>query len=281
MRKSIDLDKEYALLINLVQEANEYAVYSLVEAGYDGSQLQALVAVGPADTRAGPITEWMSKEQIELLALANTHGKEFFAMGGSHVCSDDFFKAQALLARESEMAKKEALKKTLHQKAEMAKKGMVIVVKKAAFFEANNYKDVLAKELDVLMQWYDVEKRQVMRDEKADKVAVWKDIRLSGNAPPVVHKWTDEDEQQLIRIKNREIDMSETYLGRYAALQKRNAVAAILDFTDKGWDSLKRMRDVDSCKGTNIDLTDDNGNNVGALGAKKGANGGELIAESV
>jgi hypothetical protein len=54
------------------------------------------------------------------LARANTHGKKFFATGGSHVCSDDFFKAQALQARESELAEKEALKKTLHQKAEMA-----------------------------------------------------------------------------------------------------------------------------------------------------------------
>jgi len=73
----------------------------------------------------------------------------------------------------------------------------------------------------------------------------------------------------LIRIKNREIGMSETYFGRYAALQKRNAAAAILDFSDKVWDSLKRMREADSCKGTNIDLADDNGNNVGALGSWK------------
>jgi len=50
----------------------------------------------------------------------------------------------------------------------MAKKGMVIVVEKAALFEANNYNDVSAKELDVLMQWYDVEKRQRMK--KANKV---------------------------------------------------------------------------------------------------------------
>ena len=180
--------------------------------------------------------------------------------------------------RESELAEKEALKRTLHQKAEIAEKGMaiVVVVEKAEFFEANNYKDVSAKELDVLMQWYDVKKRQGMR--KADKVAAWKDIRLSGKAPPVVHDWTDEDEQQLMRIKNREVDMSETYLGRYAALQKRNAVAAVLDFTNDVWDSLKRMREADS---TNIDLADDNGHNVGALGAKNGANGGELVEEAV
>ena len=126
------------------------------------------------------------------------------------------------------------------------------------------------------MQWYDVEKRQGMK--KPDKVAAWKDIRLSGKAPPVVHDWTDKDEQQLMRIKNREVDMSETYLGRYAALQKRNAVAAVLDFTNDEWDSLKRMREADS---TNIDLADDNGCNVGALGAENGANGGELVEEAV
>ncbi len=75
--------------------------------------------------------------------------------------------------------------------------------------------------------------------------------------------------------------MLETYLGRYAALQKRNAVAATLDFTNEEWDSLKRMREADSCEGTNIDLADDTGNNVGALGAEKGVNGAELIVEAV
>ena len=61
------------------------------------------------------------------------------------------------------------------------------------------------------------------------------------------------------------------------------ALVAISDFTDEEWDSQKRMREADSCKGTNIDLdlADDNGNNVGALGAEKGVNGGELIAEAV
>jgi hypothetical protein len=34
----------------------------------------------------------MSRERIELLARLNTHGKKFFATGGSHVCSDDFLK---------------------------------------------------------------------------------------------------------------------------------------------------------------------------------------------
>ena len=43
------------------------------------------------------IMERMSKDQVELLAMANTHGKKFFATGGSHVCSDDFLKHRHLL----------------------------------------------------------------------------------------------------------------------------------------------------------------------------------------
>jgi hypothetical protein len=95
VRKLLDLDKDYALLVNSVQEANEYAVYALTEGGYDGSALQALVLIRPTKTRmieGGPIMERMSQEQIELLAKVNTHGKKFFATGGSHVCSDDFLK---------------------------------------------------------------------------------------------------------------------------------------------------------------------------------------------
>ena len=81
-----------------------------------------------------PITEWMSREQIELLAHANTHSKKFFATGGSHVCSDDFFKAQALLAREQETAEKTKLKKSLQQKFKLREKGMAILVEKAECF---------------------------------------------------------------------------------------------------------------------------------------------------
>ena len=85
VRKLIGMDKDYALLVNSVQEANEYAIYSLTEVGYDGPALQALVAIKPAERQMTPITERMSQERIELLASANTHGKKFFTTGGSHV----------------------------------------------------------------------------------------------------------------------------------------------------------------------------------------------------
>ena len=35
VRQSMNLNNDYALFFNLVQEANEYAIYSLTESGYD------------------------------------------------------------------------------------------------------------------------------------------------------------------------------------------------------------------------------------------------------
>ena len=90
VRKSIHMDTNYTQLVNAVQEANEYAVYALTKGGYNGSMLQSLVLIWPAEHRMTAITEKMTKERVELLAKANTHGKIFFATGGSHVCSDFF-----------------------------------------------------------------------------------------------------------------------------------------------------------------------------------------------
>jgi hypothetical protein len=114
-------------------------------------------------------------------------------MGGSHVCSDDFFKAQAHLINEEEIAETSKLKKTLQQKFELCKIGMAILVEKVACFESNNYKDVSTKELDVLLQCYGVEKNGM---KKAEKVAQCREIRTANTEPPL-DVWTAEDEEEL------------------------------------------------------------------------------------
>ena len=42
---------------------------------------------------------------------ANMHGKKFYATGGSHVHSDDFFKAEALCCHEDVVRAREEVKK--------------------------------------------------------------------------------------------------------------------------------------------------------------------------
>jgi hypothetical protein len=146
----------------------------------------------------------------------------------------------------------------------------VILVEKAACFESNNYKDVSTKELDTLLQWYDIPKGKM---KKADKVARWREIRANNTALPELVGWTTEDKEELQRIANREIDMRETYLGRYTALQKRNTVAAILDFTGnerRCRGSRKRIWLVDGM----VDAATGNvNNNDGAMGTENGTTG--------
>jgi hypothetical protein len=58
----IDINKEYDLPFNLVQEANEDAIYLLTEGGYNGLALQALVAIQLAEPWMGVINERISRE---------------------------------------------------------------------------------------------------------------------------------------------------------------------------------------------------------------------------
>ena len=204
----MEIDNNYAMLVNSVQEANDYALYALTEGGYDGLALQALVAIKLPKNRIGLITERMSWERIELLARANTHGKKFFATGGSHVCSDDFFKAQALQAREDEIEQMTKLKKQLLGKAELRNKGMAILVAKSVIFETNNYREVSVKELDVLLSWYGVDIKGMKKPEKVEK---WKEIRVSKTDLPTIEVWMEKDEDKLRELRDRDIDMSGTF----------------------------------------------------------------------
>ena len=52
---------------------------------------------------------------------------------------------------------------------------------------------------------------------------------MANTEPPMDNVWTAEDKEQLVRLSNKEINMSATYLERYAALQRRTADADILD----------------------------------------------------
>ena len=88
---------------------------------------------------------------------------------------------------------------------------------------------------------------------------------MSNTEPPMVDVWTVEDEEKLVRLSNKQIDMSETFLGRYAAIQKRTAVAAILNFTDEEWESLMALREADGAETNQVATANDTGDIMGSL----------------
>ena len=91
--------------------------------------------------------------------------------------------------------------------------------------------------------WYGVDIKGMKKPEKVEK---WKEIRVSNAEPPTIEGWTEKDEEKMLALSNKDVDMSETFLGRFAALQKRNAVVAVLDMKDDEWESLKALREADA-----------------------------------
>ena len=70
--------------------------------------------------------------------------------------------------------------------------------------------------------------------------------------------------------------MSETFLGRYAAIQKRTAVAAILTFTNEECESLKALREADRVGMSEGASADTNDNYTRALGTGNETIGGTI-----
>jgi hypothetical protein len=150
---------------------------------------------------------------------------------------------------------------------------MAILMKKVECFKSNNYWNVSTKELDVLLNWYGIEKKAM---KKAKKVAQWREIRAAITESPMVDVWMAEDEEQLLTISNKEIDMLETYLGRYTSVQKRNAVLAVQDFTDKEWEFLKALKEANAAKRNQAAMANDIDDIIGALGTENEMTGGTI-----
>jgi hypothetical protein len=91
VRKSVgDGDEEWERDLRELQNGNDLATFLLTRGGYNGDVLKAqLKAVeGPK------IITWPhTKERVELMANATSHGSKWMVMGGSHLMTKDFFKS--------------------------------------------------------------------------------------------------------------------------------------------------------------------------------------------
>jgi hypothetical protein len=235
-----DGNEEYGIFLCLIQEVNEYAVYTLTEGGFNGSALQGLLKVVPEALTLTAITVRHSSKRIMLLAKANIHGKKFYATSGSHICLDNLFKAGAECYQEDHVKEQEVLKKKRQQQVQMEAKALAVLDAKVICFENNDYKAISVQDLTTLLAWYDIPKDKM---KKTDIIAQWKEIRVNHIPPPTIERWNDSDEEELVRLKTTAVDISETALGCYAALMKRPAVASVLDFTDAEWDNLQKLRE--------------------------------------
>ena len=110
--------------------------------------------------------------------------------------------------------------------------------------------------------------------QSQQKVAKWRVIHVSNTSPPILLGWEEKDEAELKRIADKKIDVADTFFGLYAAMQKKNAVAAVLDFTDEEWESLKQLKECNMMMGmTNSTKKGNGSSNGGGWGQRMGQMG--------
>ena len=88
-----DKQDEINDLMIQVQEANDLATHILTEYGYWGELLKL---IAKQEKELEKIKNLNSKERVEALANASTHGQKFYATHGDNFMSMCFFRASEL-----------------------------------------------------------------------------------------------------------------------------------------------------------------------------------------
>jgi hypothetical protein len=123
----------------------------------------------PTPTRSTyvSVTEPLSKERVLAIKNSKTHGQMFFAMGGGHINSNDFFGAQEMKAREDEIAKLEKEKK--EQKKYCADQvGAIKMIKAKGELTHTTEKNFNLAEIEMLLKWKKVQLKTKRKREMID-----------------------------------------------------------------------------------------------------------------
>ena len=231
----VDEDPMAAAMKNM-EERNIACVMMLNTRGLRGDLLQAtLERKKPSRI---PLTLPNSKERIQLLAKAKSHGQKFFVTRGSHYTSEDILKSAEVEAREMKVKELELDKKNRIAK-EAAEQDALRVLESEKPIES-----LKGQELVKLLLWHGISKSKM--GNVPEMRTKWKTIKESNTPPPHYSRWTDEDEKALSDLKSKEITMADTATGRLAETNKRE-----LEATWKSLDTqeraklYKRLKDLD------------------------------------
>lgn len=202
-------DDPMLMLYRNVQQRNDMCNHHLNVLGFS-SLLQAKIKEKRKSVRES-LTVPHSKERIEALAKASTHGDKFYVMGGGHQTHDDIFKAAELNNRKREIGQLEKEKVLRLDMERREREAVAILEKELPVSQLTN------AHLEKLLAWHGVQKNKMGKaDERRQKWMVMKDQK---KPPPQFEKWTEEDERKLEELKSSEINISDTALGR---LQQTN-----------------------------------------------------------
>jgi hypothetical protein len=221
------VDPQVAMLKH-VESLNHFYCDFLSASGYDGAKLRKNA---PTRSTYVAVTEAHSQQRVEAIKTAKTAGQMFFATGGQHLNSDEFFQATELRNRQKVIDAMEA-KKDLRQKMIKEQKEAVKIIREKGELTSKTFRMFVVPEIKILLKWKGAKPES---SRKADIVKAY----IEAKKPPIVKSWTRGEEAALLKQKERHVDLKDTALG-VAAGQMARAVTNNLAQLDE--DSLATLK---------------------------------------
>ena len=224
--------------IRRLQEQNDLCVAALNSFGCRGSYLAATLIEKYISTRA-KLTLSQSVERVKALAVAKTHGERFVLTGGSHLNSDDAFKAVEMSVRKTQLNEAKANKK----KRQMLEKRDT---------EARNLltkTSLNGTDCGKLLAWYGVDHKNLSAQQKKAK---WSKVIDENRPEPTFGKWTDADEAAMKDLDSTDISLKDTVLGRLKTARRTEFEADFASMTQE--ERAEYLRKLNPTVGTAVDL---------------------------
>ncbi len=207
-----------------IEEANRCHCDFLTGRGYYGNALQK--DAPRVEKTAAALTVRHSKARIEAIRKAKGAGQLFHATGGTHLNSNEFFKAKALETRLEQARVLEEQKNKRTEALIVEEKARDLLSSKGDLSLQNKscYK---VKDIKILLKWKGL-KIQKGQAKKEYIIALY----LTKPPPPPTVPWSDAEEAILQDLKEVDVPLEQTALG-IAAKQMARGVANSIQHLDE------------------------------------------------
>jgi len=182
-----------------IQALNEFHCNLLTANEFFG---QALIKAAPRLRKKTPaLTVPQSKERILAIKNAKAAGQMFFATGGQHLNSDEFFQAREHVKRLEEADKQNRL--LLQQLDEKARK----LLREKGPLNDDTFKPYNKPDIKLLCKW------KSLKVGDCDAKKKMYDMYILEPEPPAPTPWSEDGESELQRLLKPDMPLEQTQLG--------------------------------------------------------------------
>lgn len=189
-----------------IESLNSFYCQNLSANGYDGAQLSIKA---PTRKTYVAVTKPHSQARVQAIKKAKTAGQMFYATGGKHLNSDEFFKASEL-KRRTEAIKEMEEKKIQRAKYCKEQRSAVLLLKSKGELTHGTEKEFTIPEVKTLLKW---KKVKLLPTKKAARKKDLVDAYVDAPKPKIQKVWTRGEEKALVVLKMEDLPLIDTALG--------------------------------------------------------------------